>query len=186
MHAARSALRNSKDRRGDTQYKKTDHHDRKNKAFAFSDLGATTERKALLQEKNTSKDTCSKANKRDPCIEIAASHTKNHAQRATKKNKTADHHYESQYKTSKWRRSRRCLEFPGCNSRNASSHNYTDNLGSQILHGFISLKLHSTCRISDEAGDTDGHIPRIAVRSQHDSHNSGNSTTNDQDNTFFR
>ena len=167
MNATRPFLTYSKQRGSKRQHKKHRHNNGNNHSFKFMRTGRCFPKtKTVFQKHNAKSNACRKANKPNPCVQIASSHAQNHTQRAAQKYQRAYHHEETQHKTRYGSRAAFWLEFLA-NKRHAkrAQHN-ANNFRTHILNRSCSVQLKRACCIAHKTRNAQRHIRRIAQRRQ--------------------
>lgn len=135
-------------------------------SFECRKLVCTLERIALLKEYNTYEDSADKSEQTYDCVKVAACKSQNHSERASEEHKSADHNEESEYESRYRGASASWRKFFLAYCKKCASEYKTYDFRSDVLYRGCSVKSERTCRVTQEACNTESHICRVSQQNE--------------------
>ena len=142
-------------------------------------------REALADEDRAKEDTGGEAGQTDNGVQIAASQTQHHAQRAAEKGQRADHDECAEHKAERGRRTGSGFPFLRGQRHQEAAEHKTDDLRADILDLGSRMQTHSACDVALKARDAEAHVGRVAERRQHECCDADDNTGQNDEQVFF-
>ena len=168
MHGAGALLRElEQGGNNQEQQEQTGQNHGQSNTLSRGGIISTLQGEALVQADNTDGNAAGEAQQSDPCIQVAAGHTQNHTQGAAQECQSADHDESAHDKADSGSGAGLGTELLGGDSHNECANNQTNDLGTEVLHNSGAMHSGSTCDVTQEAGDAEAHVGRVAQQGQH-------------------
>ena len=142
-------------------------------------------REALADEDRAKEDTGGEAGQTDNGVQIAASQTEHHAQRAAEEGQRADHDECAEHKAERRRRTGSCFPFLRGQRHQEAAEHKADDLWADILNFGSRMQTDSACNVALKARDAEAHVGRVAERRQHECRDADDNTGQNDEQIFF-
>ena len=169
VHGAGAFLGECEEAAGDQgENEAADEQDREEQAFHGALFIGSAEAEVVLQEEDADQDAEDEAHQADDRVQVAAADTDDHTQWAAKEDQRADHDRCAERKADEGGAAGLRLEFLADECHDAGAGDDTDDLWAEVLDGRCAVELQGAGDVTQEAGDAEAHVGRVAELHQKD------------------
>ena len=125
------------------------------------------EGEALLQEQSAHKNADDEADEAQDGVSVTAAQADDHPQGAAQEHEGAHHHAEAQHEPGDGGGATPHFELLARQGHDHGAQHQTDDLGADVLNNGGPVHPHAAGDVTQEAGDTEAHVHRVAQGNQH-------------------